>query len=408
MRTLFAIVFISVASWAFAQPLTPEPTLGSRPGAFTARSLGMGHCSITDQSGSAALLGNPATLGAQENRWCIDINGDLSRIEETRKYPVYDAFDGVLVYNNYALNDHLYSRLNGGVSYRVSSSAIPPLVLAAGSYSLYRFDYKYTEEVRDRYSSGGIQDRKLGDNNYIISGDLRSISLGAAMQASKILSLGVSASALTGDWTATRGVYYTNPDSTDQVTRTEYKPNGTPMEFNVGAICKVSPRVQLGGRALLPVGFEIQSTPLSATALTSRYPSRYTAAVEYRPQSEFRPLLMLEGEIITYKNVSSNFDDTFEIRAGAEQQVVPGVPVRIGFVYASSHEDKDRASTLFTAGIGFSLQKMSGDLGLEIGQINYQIADLFPQSLYGGTNRTDLDRIETDVFRGMFTLRYDL
>jgi hypothetical protein len=408
MRTLSVLVFVLSAAWVCAQPLTPDPTLGSRPGAFTARSLSLGHCFVTDQLGSAALHGNPATLATQEKRWRFDINGDLSRVEETRKYPVYDAFNGVIVYNNYALNDHLYSRLNGGVAYRVTSSSIPPLVLSVGSYSLYRFDYTYHEEVRDRYSAGGIQDRKLGDNKYDISGDMRSVAFGAGMQAARNLAVGFSASVLAGKWTATRGVYYENPDSTDQVTRVEYKPEGTPMELNVGAVYQVSSRVKLGGRALVPAGFEIQSTPESVAGLTSRYPSRYTAGIEYRPQSEFRPMLLLEGEVITYKQVSSDFDDTFEIRAGAEQQVVPGVPVRIGFLYASSPQDKDKSSTLFTAGIGFTLQKLSGDFGVEMGQVNYLTADMFPQSLYGGINRSDLDRVETDVFRGLVSLRYDL
>ena len=423
MRTFIATILIAAASMmALAQTSSVSATLGERPGAFSARSLGLGHAFLTDQSGPAALLGNPATLAVQEKDWIVDLSGDISRVKETRKYPVYDSFDGVLIYNNYAINDHLYSKLDGGLAYRVPTDAVRSLVVSAASYSTYRFDYRYHEEVRDRYSSGGIQDRRLGENRIDVDGDLRSISLGAAARMHGPLAVGFGVNVLTGSWDYARGVYYASEDSTNYADNIAYEPDGTLAELTLGATWELSPRVSLGARALLPAGdfkFQqdvrqddyienVESGVIASGSVTTTYPSHFAAGVWYRPQSEFRPILMLEGEIHTYSDVTDAYDNTFEIRAGAEQEVVAGTPVRLGFVYAGAPEDENRATSLFTAGIGFHLQKLSGDFAMEVGKVNATSPDLFPQHLYGAADRTDNDKVETALFRGMITMRYAL
>jgi hypothetical protein len=425
MRYLTLLLSLLLASVVFAQSPFADPTLGTRPGAFSARSLGLGRTFLVHETGPAAMMGNPATLANQEKPWRIDLSADVSRVKETRSYPFYDAFDGVLGYNNYAMNDHLYSKLDGGVAWRVPLEPTRSLVLSAASYSTYRFDYRYHEEVRNRYTSGGIQDLKLGDNRLDITGDLRSITVGAAAKAMDQLAVGFSVSALQGDWSYTRGVYYADKTDTtkkNQVDFVEYSPNGTPAEMNVGALFSLSERVSVGARALLPTGdfkFDkdvkldgfsknVDSVAISSGTITQTYPSHFAVGVQYRPQNEYRPILILETEIHTYKDVDKDFDNTFEIRAGAEQQIVPGAPVRLGFVYYTSPTNDEQATTLFSAGIGFHLQRLTGDFGFELGKLNYVNPDLFRQSLYDETDRTDSDHVETALFRGMITLRYEL
>lgn len=424
MRTLFTFLALIVLSSAvLAEPLYPDPKVGARPGAFHARNLGLGHTFLTSQPGAAALLGNPATLVGQENTLRVDAAADLFRVKEIRKYPFYDAFDGVLGYNNYATNDHLFSKLDGGASWRIRNDVVKSLVVAAGSYSTYRFDYTYHEEVRDRYSAGGIQDRKLGENKLEINGDLRSISLGTAVEMKQTpLAIGFAWNGLLGDWNWITGTYYDpiylNPDSNNIETRAEYESDGMPSELAVGATYEISRRVTVGARVLLPAGdFKFKRTAKSRTGLneivgegdvTVSYPAHYAVGIQYRPQNEFRPLLMLECEIHTFSRVADYWDDAFEIRAGAEQEIVPGAPVRIGYVYATSPEDKNRASSLFTTGIGFHQKKFYEDIAIEFGRINYISPDLFPQSLFGDTPRTDSDRVEVAQLRVMLSLRYEL
>jgi hypothetical protein len=417
MRTLSLLLILLIAAAAFAQEPLPDATIGTRPGAFSARSLSLGHTFLTDQTGPAALLGNPATLAAQEQRLLFVVSGDVARVEEKRKYPYYDAFNAILGYNNYAVNDHVYSKIDGGIAWRIPVKELESLVISAGTYSTYGFDYTYHEEVRSRSSQGGILDQRLGENRLDLSGDLRSISLGAAARQHDF-ALGFGVNLLSGDWTYLNGVYYASPDSHNIVNSVKYKPSGTPAELTIGATYVLDPRVTFGARALVPMGkykfdqtgvFEHDTISLRSTGTTEvTYPKQFAAGVTFRPQNEFRPVLHVEGEFRTYSDIADSYNDVWEFRAGAEQQVVAGVPIRVGFAYTTSPSDKDKATTVFTVGMGFRLSHIAGDIGVEMGRMNSTSPDLFPQSLYGGTNRTDLDRVETSLFRGLVTLKYEL
>ncbi len=413
----FIVALLLLCASAFAQATQPDVSVGTRPGAFSPRSLGLGHTFVTNQLGSAALMGNPATLAHQTSRWHIGLSADLSRVRETRSYPFYDAFDGVLGYNNYALNDHLYSKLDGGASYLLKQEQLDVMVLSAGTYSAYQFQYTYHEEVRNRFTSGGVQDLILGKNLLEVDGDLRAFAFGAAAAQGK-MAMGFSLAFLTGDWGYVNGVYYASEDSANQVYRADYSPDGTPADLNFGATYDLNERVRFGARALFPTGkmkYEFTATNSIGDSTTrvkgtssAKYPSHIAAGVQYRPRNEYRPMIYGEAEIHTYSEVAEGFDDVIEFRAGAEQQIVPGTPARFGIVYATSPTDKDRATTLFTAGVGFVLRRMHADFGLEFGEMNYSSDDLFPQSLYGGVNRSDRDRVETALFRGMLSLSWEL
>ncbi|HEY3296634.1 MAG TPA: hypothetical protein VGL38_14480 [bacterium] len=421
---LFALCLF--AAVCYAQSEFPNPTVGTRPGAFSSRSLSLGHAYLTDEEGPPAVMGNPAGLAEQTTRWRFLFSGNIARIKETRKYPVFDAFNAVLMYNNYALNDHLYSKMDGGIAYKLPTDAVQSLVLSLASFSAYSFDYTYHEEVRDRYASGGIMDLKLGENDLDVSGDLRTISLAAAAKMHGPLSLGFAFNTLAGTWTYTRGVHYVSSDSANYADRVKYSNVGAPGELNFGAAYALGERLKFGARALMPTGeykfkqngtyahehdvhqVGIDTTLSAGGNVIIKYPKRFSAGLQFRPKSEFRPLLLLEGEIFTYHDTDPTLNNSFEIRAGVEHQVVPGAPVRFGYVYTTSPSDKEHASSLFTAGIGFAVHKVSVDFGVEMGTVNYVSTDMFPQTLYGGVNRTDKDHVETDVFRGMLTLKYDL
>ncbi|MBL0061496.1 MAG: hypothetical protein IPP40_08445 [bacterium] len=415
LRIFVTVLLLSACS--FAQAPQPDNGAGTRPGAFSPRSLGLGHTFLTNQMGSAALMGNPATLADQTSRWNLGFNADVSRIKETRSYPFYDAFDGVLGYNNYALNDHVYSKLDGGAAYRLKQDKLESMVVSVGTYSAYQFGYKYHEEVRNRFTSGGVQDLILGQNILEVEGDLRAYSLGAAAAEGK-MALGFSLSFLSGDWGYVNGVYFASPDSLDLVNRVDYTPDGTPADLNFGGTYDINPRVRVGARALFPTGdLKYKFTSIESVGDTTsrfegtstvKYPSHLAVGVQYRPQNEFRPQVYFETEMHTFSEVSDDLNDVLEFRAGAEQQIVPGTPARFGLVYSTSPTDRDRASALFTAGIGFILRNMRADFGLEFGEMNYASDDLFPQALYGETNRDDRDRVETAVFRGMISLAWEL
>ncbi len=414
---LVVVPLLAFLDFAVGAELFPDAELATRPGAYSARTLGLGRTMLTGESGAPALLGNPSLLAAPGAELQIDVTGDVTRIKETRAYPIHDAFDGILAYNSYVLNDHLYSKLEGGVTYRIPQEVVPVLAVGLGSYSVYRFDYRYHEEVRYRDAVGGILDLPLAHNRLDISGDLRSISLGAAARGDLPLSVGFSVSLLTGDWAYEEGTFWVPEDSANQVTRIEYSPDGTPAEMIFGAAYEVSERLSAGFRALLPTGdFKFEelsrvqdgdSITVTNGSISVTYPARYALGLQYRPRSDFAPRIMLEGEFVAYSKSRDSWDDTFEIRAGVEQQVVRGVPVRAGFLFANAPDDDERTLAVFTTGIGFQHKNVFADFGMEFGKINYSHADLFPNTRFGGA-RVDVDHVETGLWRGMISVRYEL
>lgn len=411
------LLLLLFAAFAAGAELFPNAELGVRPGAYSARSLALGRTMLTMESGAPALLGNPALLAVPGDRLRFDVTADVTRIKETRAYPIHDAFDGILAYNNYTMNDHLFSKLDGGIVYNMPYGRLPVLALGVGTYSVYRFDYRYREEVRYRNAVGGILDLPLANNRLDINGDLRSFSCGLAIRERLPLSLGLGFSVLTGDWTYEEGTYWVVEDSTNIVTRTEYSLDGVPSEMTVGLAYDLSERVSLGARSLFPTSrFDYDAhtqkeqkgdTSYSDTTLSVRYPSRFGLGVQFRPRNEFMPRLVLEGEYITYSDVQEVWDDVIEIRAGVEQQVVRGVPVRAGFFYAKAPDSNERALAVFSTGIGFQYKKALADFGMEVGKINYTYPDLFPNTRFGGA-RIDVDRVETGLWRGVVSVRYEL
>ncbi len=135
MKSLHLIVsFLVCAVVVSAQSVQPSATARYSAGRVF-RALARPWSYLLDESnGSAALMGNPATLADQNKPdWNIGVSADVSRIKETRSYPFYDAFDGVLGYNNYALNDHVYSKVDGGAAYRMKQEQLESMDRLGGN-----------------------------------------------------------------------------------------------------------------------------------------------------------------------------------------------------------------------------------------------------------------------------------
>ncbi len=411
------LLLVSLAGLAVGVELYPDALLATRPGAYSARALSMGRTVLTTEFGAPALLGNPALLASPGDSLRLDVTADLTRVKETRSYPIHDAFTGVLAYNNYVLNDHPFSKLDGGAVYNMPHGELPVIALGVGTYSVYQFDYRYHEEVRYRNAVGGILDMPMANNRLDINGDLRSFSFGVAVRERFPVTVGVSVNMLAGDWTYEEGTYWVSEDSTNIVTHTEYSLDGIPSEIIAGIAGDLSERVSLGARALFPTSrfdFDTKTrieqggdTVFSSGTLSQRYPSRFGLGVQYRPRSDFMPRILFEGEYVTYSDVHDGWDDVFEMRCGVEQQVMRGVPVRAGFYYTKAPDNSERSLATFSMGIGMQVRRFFADFGMELGRVAYTNPDLFPNTRFGGV-RVDMDRVETGLWRGIVSVHYEL
>lgn len=393
---------------------------GTPINAYSAGSLALGGTGIASLTTPDALAVNPAMLVWGDGSAEALLTGRISRQQESRSYPVYDSFDAVLVYNQYTLNDHLFSEANGAVRFTVPQEVLPSLAVGVGMFSIYSHDYLYEEEVRDRYTSGGIQDRVLGWNTMEGEGEVRTVLFGAGVEPTPNLALGVNMGMVLDNLGTTWSIDYTDPDEGEIYIREDQETDGMEWMVTLGGAYKVSPRVNVGVRAALPLsewdltydwdaagGFLI---PTDET-ITYKYPMSLGWGVQYCPMNQHRPALMLDMYWTNWSSAEVNgedagFDDVLEIRAGVEYRVFETVPVRLGCSYVPSYLDRELTMTMISLGTGFEAGQFRLDLGTDFGRREYRLDDAFSDMYYGGDPRTDRDRIEERLMNGMVSVTY--
>ena len=421
---LTILLWLAISCLAFAQGITGLTSLqtgfGSPIAAHSARSLALGGVGIASQTTPDALLVNPALMVWANGAAEVLISGRVSRLQESRSYPVYDSFDAILVYNEYTMNDHLFSDINGAVRFTVPQDFMPALSVGVGTFAYYSHDYRYKEEVRDRYSSGGVIDRVLGWNNIEMDGEVRAILLGAAAEPTPNLALGLNAGVIFNDLGTTWSVDYASPDSADTFIRDELETDAMEWIMTLGGAYKVSDRVTVGMRAQLPVGEwdlkmdrEVAGQVASTgdSTLAYKYPMSLGWGVQYHPRSIHRPALMLDINWTNWKAAEiggedTYFDDVLEIRAGVEHRVFEFIPVRLGCAYVPSYLDRELTMTLISLGTGFQAGHFQLELATNFGRREYRLDDAFPDHYYGGVDRTDRDQVEERIMNGVVTVTY--
>jgi hypothetical protein len=424
VRFLILIVVLSLPHWLSAQGFTGLTSLqtgfGTPVPAYSARSLSLGGVGIACQTTPDALVVNPALMvwgsGAAE----VLLSGTISRQQESRSYPVYDSFDAILVYNQYAMNDHLFSEANGAVRFTVPQNLVPAVALGVGTFAYYTHDYRYKEEVRDRYASGGVVDRVLGWNKIEMDGEVRAILLGAAVEPIPNLAVGLNAGAVLDNLGNTWSVDYTNPDSSDFYVRENLETDAMEWIATFGCAYRLSPRVTLGLRSVLPLGdwemimereVPIQMSSSYTSDVVYKYPLSVGWGVQYRPMSLHRPALMLDMIWTNWSAAeiggeSTNYDDVLEIHAGVEHRVFENIPVRLGCSYVPSYLDRELTMTMISLGTGFQAGAFRLDVATNFGRRQYRLDDAFPDHYYGGVDRTDRDQVEERIMNGMVSVTY--
>ncbi len=419
--TLSLLVFAcAVSAQGFSDLTSLQTGFGSPITAHTARSLALGGTGIASLTTPDALAVNPAMLAWGEGSAEALLSGRISRQQESRSYPVYDSFDAVLVYNQYTLNDHLFSEANGAVRFTIPQEMLPSLAVGVGTFSVYSHDYRYKEEVRDRFASGGIQDRVLGWNTMESEGEVRTVLLGVGVEPTPNLALGMNIGMVLDNLGTTWSLDFTDPEAGEIFIREDQETDGMEWMVTLGGAYKVSPRVNLGFRASLPVGewnltYDWDSAggflvPMDET-ITYKYPMSLGWGVEYRPMNQHRPALMLDIHWTNWSAAEVNgedtgFDDVLEIRAGVEYRVFQTIPVRLGCSYVPSYLDRELTMTMISLGTGFQAGRFNLDLGTDFGRREYRLDDAFHDSYYGGESRTDRDRVEDRLMNGIISVTY--
>ena len=104
----------------------------------------------------------------------------------------------------------------------------------------------------------------------------------------------------------------------------------------------------------------------------------------------------------------STFDDLWDVRFGVEHVFYSDIPMRFGFSYTPAPRDDKVAATAFTFGAGFPVGAIRTDVAFEFGNRKYRYDDLFPDSAFGGDDRTTTDRVEEAQASMFVTLGYTI
>jgi hypothetical protein len=401
--SLVAVCIFSQQGAAFTYFSYPY---GERIGALDARSLGMGGTGVAFQDNAFALRTNPACLTLIKNFGATS-SVQVVKVDEDRAFPYHDAFDGFVGYNTYAMNSNLYGGYGFGVVKAFQRGNLPTVGVAG--YPLYDWKYDYFEEVRDE------GDLVIGKNVMEHRGGVYAISLGLAERATSWLNLGAALNFLNGDGEFERRAF---GDTLIVLNRQELDCDG--MNFHLGAMAQISPRVRLGlmyrsevkleGTAKF-LGKDI-ATADSSCVLELTYPYSIAFGFEYRPRNDLTTRLNFDVEFSQWSQFEDKakenlgFDDVWQFAGGVEHKFFLGAPFRFGFRYQPSYQDKQVTTTAVTFGTGFAYENFQIDFGGEVATRTWRQRDLFPESYHGGVERTGDDQVKESQLHAMVTIDY--
>ncbi|MCB0306540.1 MAG: hypothetical protein KDI38_22450 [Calditrichaeota bacterium] len=387
-----------------------------------ARTLGMGGAGSVSNTSAAALLQNPAALAGNEAGLHLQLSPSGRKLEERRAFPIYDRFGSFLTDGIYAVNEHWFTQVQGGLQYNFET--IPLLKsLALGAYSEYDQNYTYEEEVRE--NDFEREQAPFAYNKLNYDGSLTRYAFGAAFQPAASVHAGVQVGILNGELKDERSIIFVR--NSDQNIRQENtrKLANTPLVAALGAIYQVNPYLALGSHLRLPytVDYDVQPNSFGASedepySESIEYPMLLNVGLEYRGQQAFQARLNVDVSYEWWSQVdvtrdnavaADGFDDVVQIKAGIEHLFFEQVPFLVGIQYRTTYQDRRNTRLMFTGGSGFTGRFWRVDVAAGFSKVDYRASDLFADALFGGDRSANaIDDVTENYFFGMATLRVNI
>ncbi|MFH1861958.1 MAG: hypothetical protein ABH878_04015 [bacterium] len=421
---LFLAVFLSLCSTGNAFNYSDQ-SYGFRLGNLDAKAAALGEVLAALPGSPSAMVFNPA-LGV----WCesdvaVGVGGSFSIQREARLRPTFDTFDEIIYYNEYVLNEPTYTHFYAASFLRIPQQLIPNFVVGLAYLPHFSQDYEYSEEVRGTYTSGGLSDQVLGYNTIETSGGSGAITLSAAAEPITGFSLGISLSVLQAKTESTVRTTYLDPAQPEISYGWRQDYADTPIEITFGIGYHWQQRLILG-LAISPLltkrALQVEDRNTGVvTTMDETQPSILTFSLAYFPVNPIRTMVVFETRAEFWSSYQRenypelSLEDILVFALGVEHRVLPEIPLRIGFNYRPSPSDPDLASTMFTFGTGVNLltipsgqrtYRLQLDLAGQVGARSYYHPDLFPESLFDGTDYAGEDRVQERTLRAFSTLTF--
>ena len=382
----------------------------------SARSLGMGGSGMADGGLVTSIQVNPALIGTGKGMIRFSGGMALQKITEDRAYPYYDSFVGFNDYGSYAYNSNGYNRFYGQLALTLPYHFVNRFSVAVGVLPFRDFRYDYREEVHDPVN---ISDKLLGYNSIRQTGMLHLAPLTIAYEAFDGISFGAQVGLLYGSIDSIMtikpvGIVPAAVETKEQRRKTL---EGAPLVSSLGMHYRYDERLAVGMQVRLPYTLDFNTTLVkdSLTSVSSKqsltYPLQLGGGLAYRFQNvlEARVSVDLVYDFWSqFKDTrrQTDFNDTYTLRFGVEHLFFDRIPLRAGFTFGTLKESRDFTRTVLTVGSGFMLSGVQVNLAGGVSSFQYYQDDIFPDDLYGYTNRSDSDRVNLNNYFLRIDLNY--
>jgi len=394
----------------------------------SSRCGGMGEIGLVSEDTPLAVVLNPALLAHLETRQAALVYR-AAALDENWSSPVYDSFDALLGYNTYSANSNLYHAIAGGLGSGVLTRAYGTcFAVAVGN--AYDFRYDYAEEVRDRASTAQPPDRLVARNSVRGEGEITSLSFGLAKTVYPGLALGAGLDYLFGKHDLEARIVFLDvnkvpwpsrePDSLET-----YSAHGlSGVRFTVGAAYDLGERLGFGvayksgaeldgdfttsGGGGFGSGGSMIAVPVADKV---KYPASFGFGVSLKPRNTL--VTVVEGNVALVKwsdvgdvvaTGGAGLEDTYEWHLGIEHVFYNQRPLRFGFLYRPSPEDKETSEAAVTAGTAFAVEGFDIDLAAKVGWRDYRQPDIFKDDIFGAKLRGSTDVVRDTNFGGLVTI----
>ena len=365
-----AALLVSVAGVAGADPAL-HVRYGDPATALSPEIDAMAGTGTALYRGGYANVLNPAMLSAAEpGKLRVDAGASFVQAHEDRFQPLFDTFTSYVTDIAIASNRHHFFGSGFALARRLPELAA---ALAAGVSLTDRYDFAYdfSEQVRDPNSYANPYDAVLSERAVGITGALRDLAGGFAVDLSPGISLGASAHYVFGKREETHDSRDFRTPTASLLQQTSFDMGG--LNFTFGARLHVDERLE--------IGFAYES-PLSVTGKTSAstwygahpdsvnvapstagvdYPRSWRAGFCYRPRTAPRTIFTADAAIREWTDLRDTrlsgenpllLQDAVDVSIGLEHRFYNGLPVRFGFRRLESYDDREAGATFFTTGLG--------------------------------------------------------
>ncbi len=404
--------------------------LGLGSGVFqaSARCGGMGEVALLCEESPLAAALNPAMLAGLEKPQAT-LTYRAASLNEQWAFPVYDSFDAVLGYNTYSANSNLYHDFSIGFA-SGSLEQVFGTSFAVALVPAYDFRYDYEEELLDRNSTAQPPDRVIARDFIRGDGEIRSLSCGLGMTLVESLAVGFGLDYLFGKHDLDAGIVFLDesripwPSKRPDTSETYSASGLSGKRFTVAAMYALGERLDFA--AVYKSGVELDGH-FSGTATDEfgfggnlaaygsstkiEYPASYAFGVSLRPRNTL--LTVIEADVVfsRWSQVEdtagvgrTTLDDTYEWHIGVEHVFYNQRPLRFGFLYRPSPDDKETSEAAMTAGTGFNVAGFDIDLAAKVGWREYREPDLFRDDIFGAELRGSTDLVKDTAFGGLVTI----